>query len=696
MKLNITYKNIRLLICLLLISSTVFGQRGQILTKSVGKTAIGCAAGDLNINVTQGSDAQGCFYDVEYKPIWSLTASQFCDINQAPHGFYVEFSGATIASSPIRTGAWLAGAVQTPASPTGNFVYFNKQPAGTCPLPTSAIPSGQLQKARIRINPGTGPVTVVVRTLIGQSWPNTWAPPIPANAAGWLPPGNQPYSGVWDCGTSFIFTPPTQNYNIGTNTSVCSGAFATLNLSPAPPAGSQVTWYRSGTNIACPSTTPWDVAGWGTAAQTSGNSFPTNALTHTECFVAVVKQGCWSYVSNVKTITVCNGAPGATIATTPTGANAALQLINNQYHACIQWQGKLNLTLSPTSCPATITWEKKPTSLNTWTTISTTGSPTQINTGLLYLLSSVGCNSGYDFRAKLVNACGTTYVPITIMIDNHPVPGQIHTQSTSFYDVGTGTSIAPILCNKMGTQLVEIPTCGTIDHWEYQHETAPCSGIFTSWQTIPGSGTTSTWWTGNLTATTKYRAAIKNGACGTVPSTAITVKVRPELLVSIAQPASPLLCTNPVLTAATSYDGCNSSTVNYPLTYQWYQDGVPIAGVNATHKTYTPLKPGNYSVVVSDGTCKTETKSNVVTLCAPTLVVAQSSCCVCSATDVVSLSAVITGNCGPMPTYTWSNGATTASISVTVAGTYAVTVHFPGTSTACNLHASAIVGNCAH
>lgn len=684
MKSYITIKAIRLFISLLLLGNAAFSQ--QVITNSSAKAAIGCAPTDLNILVTQGSDALGCYYDVEYRPIWALIAGSLCNINQAPYGFYVEFSGATISGNPFRTGAWLLSAIQTIGT---NFVYWNKQPMGVCPLPTNSIPTNQLQKARIRVTPGSGNVTVTVRELTGGSWPNVWAPPIPSNASGWQSPGNLPYSGVWDCGMVSTFSPPPIAYNIGPNTPVCSGTFMVLNLSPVPPAGSTVTWYRS--NTPCPTGNP-PGAGW-TVAQTGGNSYNTNAMTNSACFVAVITTGCYSYISIVKTVTVCPGAPSATITATQVGIYLPLQLINNQYRACIQWQGMLTLSPITFPCPTTIIWEKKYTGTTVWTPIASSLNQTQINTQPLFLLSSIGCYTGYDFRAKLVNACGTTYVPFTIFIDNLANGGAIKTQSSNFYDVGSGTNIAPILCYEMGTRLVHTTTCGKIKWWEYRDEITPCSNNFPpTWTNASGSNGTSTWFTGNLIKTRQYRVLVENGGCNNdlplpnqgIYSNVFTVTVKPELIVNIST-TSNLLCMNPILTATTSYGPCNYAIASF----KWYFNGTLIPA--ATVSTYQPTKPGNYSVVVSDGQCKSTAKSNVITICAAKLVVT-GPCCICP-NETVAVSAVVTyspNNCGPTPTYLWSNGATTSSIQVTQQGNYSVTVTW-GT---CILTGTAYIGPC--
>jgi hypothetical protein len=544
----------------------------------------------------------------------------------------------------------------------------------TCTTDTNAIPSVWL-KVRIKVTTisSSVPVYVKVRELTGWSWPTD-----PTK---------------WNCERVHgPFTAPQATYNIGPNGDVCSGSSQILNLScvgPACgtplPAGATITWYQS---QSCPSVNPWNPALWNTVPpppQNGGTSFNTNYLTNTTCYVAVIQDGCWRYISNVRKLTVCLGKPNATIAASPIAPSPTLVNIANEWHACTSWSGTLTLTPSPYPfpCKTIISW-----SLAIDNGAYNALSPADLSHVATGTLTTGTCSRRYRFRATLYNACGTTQVVFPIVIDKAPDGGSIQTVTNQPYDVGTGTQQAPLLCYNTGTRLRHTTTCGQIKSWEYKDETTPCSGNFpTAWLPVPGSSGTSTWWTGFLVKTRQYRAVVGNGACSDAYSAPITVTVKPELTVTIATP-SYLLCDNPILTATTSYGApCNYTTA----TYKWYLNGTPISG--ATGATYTPGRAGNYSVVVDDKACG-KAESNVITICKPALVVT-GPCCMCPPSESVTINAVVSDTCGVTPTYLWAGpgnaaGATTASINVTSAGTYSVTVTVGG----CTLTRQITVNSC--
>ncbi len=118
-------------------------------------------------------------------------------------------------------------------------------------------------------------------------------------------------------------------------------------------------------------------------------------------------------------------------------------------------------------------------------------------------------------------------------------------------------------------------------------------------------------------------------------------------------------CTSPVLLSAPTGTG---------NAYQWKLNGVNIGG--ATSSTYNATTSGNYSVIVTNGSCtSTSLETNLTINPAPTTptITAGGTTTFCDGGSVVLTSSSATGN-------TWSTGATTQSITVTQGGNYSVSV----------------------
>lgn len=658
----------------------------QVISSPQNAMLITCNMMDYNFAVTMGYDDQlGCFFDIESMPLWTYTpgGGQICHPEQLPHGLYIELTGATINSTTINNdfilwpgNPWLVGSTQTPVSVSGsNYVYWNRKPepvGADCSNATSPIPSNQLKTVRVYVQLQSSPVTVTVANLIGAAWPAGWSPPLPI--------------GYIDCGWIFTFSEPVINYSIGPDQDVCANEFLQLTLTPPPPAGSKVYWYKSHT-VPCPVFDP-DNLGLLWLGPYQGNGLNTNALNLPTCYVAVIQTECYTYVSNIRTITICNGPPNPSISAVPSPPYGNLIDINNLgiLHACTNWDGELQLTPTPFPCSTTINWTMHWRYLTTdpWSAWSASlGTTESLQTGLL---STDNCNKIYEFKADLVNACGQGTSTITIIVDKQPSIGDIRTLTPYAPDVGMGPdNLHPIVCKE--TRLKYNSECGEVAYWESTEETALCSGNYGLWNIIPGSDGTPEWWTNPdpLTKTMQYRVWIENGACFAPPpntnpltngvfSNPITVLVIPDPVVSITANTT-LLCPGavPILTATTNLPpSCMS---NVPVAYQWYKNGNPISGAN--NATYSVTGPGNYWVVFSSVFCEEIVRSNVITICKPLLTI-NGPCCICPPGETVYLIAEFKymdpciGSCNY--TYSWSTGDVTQQISITQPGTYSVTV----------------------
>ncbi|MBD2705246.1 beta-propeller fold lactonase family protein [Spirosoma sp. BT702] len=154
-----------------------------------------------------------------------------------------------------------------------------------------------------------------------------------------------------------------------------------------------------------------------------------------------------------------------------------------------------------------------------------------------------------------------------------------------------------------------------------------------------------------------YSVVITN-ACNSVTSTTFSLTVN-------ALPTPALVSSGTLNCAQTSV----TLTANGGTSYTFAGSG--IVSQNATSGTAVVNAPGTYSVTVTTSSgCKSSTTVTVQRDISPASVaITPTSATLNCATSAVSLSAV-----GTAGSYRWSTGATTASISVTVAGPYSVTL----------------------
>lgn len=186
------------------------------------------------------------------------------------------------------------------------------------------------------------------------------------------------------------------------------------------------------------------------------------------------------------------------------------------------------------------------------------------------------------------------------------------------------------------------------------------------WYTVATGGTAitgetnSTYATPVLLSTTTYYAAINDGTCESSTRTAAIATIN-------SLPAAP------TTTGATS---CPSTSMTLSASggvngqYRWYTvatGGTAIVGeVNDTYVTPVLTTSTTYHVAINDGICesvRTPVIATINTVGKPTVVTSN-----CTATG-----AILTGPSG-FATYAWSNGASTPSINISVAGTYTLIV----------------------
>jgi hypothetical protein len=173
-------------------------------------------------------------------------------------------------------------------------------------------------------------------------------------------------------------------------------------------------------------------------------------------------------------------------------------------------------------------------------------------------------------------------------------------------------------------------------------------------------GITSQTYTASVSGNYTVMVTNSNG-CSAV-SAAVTVTATPAPVASITAQGPTTFCTG----------GSVVLTANGTGTYQWSNNGTPING--ATAATYTATAAGNYSVVISNGSCTagSEAVSVVVNALPTASITAGSATNFCTGGSVV-LTANGTG------AYQWYNngvalGITTQTYTASVSGNYTVVV----------------------
>ncbi len=174
-----------------------------------------------------------------------------------------------------------------------------------------------------------------------------------------------------------------------------------------------------------------------------------------------------------------------------------------------------------------------------------------------------------------------------------------------------------------------------------------------------GAGTNLT--ASNLSPGTYSITVTDNGGCTATSSTTIT------------QPASPLGITISTVQNAACSPGAiiaNMATGGVsPYTYAWIPSG-------GNRLSATNLSAGVYSIIAVDNNGCTAITSATITQTASVLSVTASATASirCNGGNGGGCNATVSGGSSPF-TYSWSNSATTASLSGLTAGTYTITVH---------------------
>ena len=195
--------------------------------------------------------------------------------------------------------------------------------------------------------------------------------------------------------------------------------------------------------------------------------------------------------------------------------------------------------------------------------------------------------------------------------------------------------------------------------------TTICSGDAVT-LSVPSGYASYLWSNGSTTSSTSastagnYSVTVTNtdGCSVTTTATAVTVNALPTATVS---------------NLTNTFDFCDGSSVVLDAPtgasgYQWYKDGVLLAG--ATSGSYSATGSGSYAVSVmnADGCSSLSAAQTVTKNVNPTAIVTNNGASLLCSGLTTTLSAPIG------MTYLWSNGDTTQTITISTSGSYDVTV----------------------
>ena len=399
--------------------------------------------------------------------------------------------------------------------------------------------------------------------------------------------------------------------------------------------------------------------------------------SQTTAVVASITSGITA-TAGTPTSVSCHGGTNGSATITPTGGTPAYTYSwsNGQTTATLSGVAAGNYTVSvhdANSCSGTATVSiSQPNALN----ISVTPTNASCGSSSGSAIASVsGGTSTYSYswsnNSTLATASNLAPATYTLTVtDAHSCTATATTTITSSGSLALNTSQVSAVCFGAATgsaSVTENGGTGTITYsWSNGGSTATISGI-------PA---------GNYTVTVSDA-----GGCSGTSSASVSQPTAINVSVTAVNTG----CGSPNGSATASASG---GTAAY--SYSWSN--------NATTASISNLSASTYTVTVTDNHQCTSTSSAVITSTGLLNVSATPSSSNCTGGSTGGASAVINGGTSPF-TYSWSNGATTSSISGVSPNTYRVTATDNGgcsgtasvvvvTGTALNLNTNATSVNC--
>ncbi len=411
-------------------------------------------------------------------------------------------------------------------------------------------------------------------------------------------------------------------------TSACVGN--TITVSTSTISGASYMWYDGTTPIvgATSATYQATVSGnYSVKLNNIGCSIPSNsiALTFnalpTLSLTATSNSICSSQtlsltVSGASTYTWTDGSNNTTYTATPS-ANVSYSVIGTDVNACAN-TASISITVNPTPT-VQINASQLAICPNETVTLTLTGASTYTwtdNSNNTTYTVSPTANTTYSVMGSDANGCiGNSVVTITA----NPSPTISISASNS------------VICSGNSALLT-------------------ASGVSSySWTSGPNTATYSVSPTTNTTYTING-TDINN--CSGMSVITLSVNVTPTVL---ATTSSTAICAGQTVTL----------TANGASTYSWMP-----SGATAVNVTYTPSVTTTYSLIGNDNGCSDTTAVLVTVNQLPSITASTTNSLICSGESVILMGS------SSASTYSWSNGATTMSISVSpsITTVYSVTV----------------------
>jgi large repetitive protein len=427
--------------------------------------------------------------------------------------------------------------------------------------------------------------------------------------------------------TIVVNATPTASITAGGSTTICSGSSVTLTAS----AGSSYAWSNGATTASIVANTT------GNYTVTVFNANGCSAIS-TPTTVTVNNPS----VANISTSGSTNFCQGGSVVLTATAASTYAWSTGATTQAItVSASGNYSVTLTNASgCTSTspvtvVTSNALPTA-----TITAGGATTFCQGGSVTLTASPATSYLWSNGATSASITASTAGSYTVQVANNA--GCVSTSAATVVSVNalptaTITAGGPLnIC--AGSSVVLTASAGSTYLWS--------------------TGATTPSITVNTAGSRTVTVTNATGCSSTSAVTTVVVNALPTPTVSVI--GSTTLCQGATVTLTTA-NGTG-------LTYQWKNNGTNIAGANGA--SYVANAAGIYTVQVTNaaGCSGTSTASTVVVNALPVASISNSG----SNTICAGSSVNLTASTGTA--YSWSNGATTASIAVNATGNYTVSI----------------------